>query len=76
MRVASLTKENIGEGVGVNGVTTRLRVNYEPGSAQGPASLVLKLPAALPGAQGNRAPARVLTRTRYASTTNWRGACP
>ena len=51
VRVASLTKENIGEGVGVNGVTTRLRVDYEPGSAQGPASLVLKLPAALPASK-------------------------
>ena len=60
VRVAALTKENIGEGVGVNGVTTRLRVDYEPGSAQGPASLVLKLPAALAGEQGNRTPARVL----------------
>ena len=47
----ALTKENIGEGVGVNGVTTRLRVDYEPGSAQGPASLVLKLPAALPASK-------------------------
>ncbi len=47
VRVAALSKENIGEGVGVNGVTTRLRVDYEPGSAPGPASLVLKLPAAL-----------------------------
>ena len=51
VRVAALTKENIGEGVGVNGVTTRLRVDYEPGSAQGPASLVLKLPAALPASK-------------------------
>ena len=46
VRVSALAKENIGEGVGVNGVTTRLRVDYKPGSAQGPASLVLKLPAA------------------------------
>ena len=51
VRVAALTKENIGEGVGVNGVTTRLRVDYEQGSAQGPASLVLKLPAALPASK-------------------------
>ena len=49
--VATIDTEGIGEGVGVNGLTSRLRVTYAPGSAEGPASLVLKLPAALPAAK-------------------------
>ena len=44
--VAGVTPENIGEGVGVNGITMRLRIAYAPGSVDGPASFVLKLPPA------------------------------
>ncbi len=49
--VAAIDMEGIGEGVGVNGLTSRLRVTYAPGSAEGLASLVLKLPASLPAAK-------------------------
>lgn len=46
VRVASVTAENIGEGVGVNGMTARLRVGYAEGD--GPPSFVIKLPPTLP----------------------------
>ena len=51
VRVAALSAESIGEGVGVNGLTSRLRVAYETGSDEGPSSLVLKLPATHPASK-------------------------
>lgn len=50
VRVASVEPESIGEGVGVNGLTSRLRVRYEPGCG-GPPSFVLKLPPTHPAAR-------------------------
>ena len=49
VRVASVDKESIGEGVGVNGMTVRLRVRY--GDGDGPASFVIKLPPELPASK-------------------------
>ena len=46
VRVASVTAESIGEGFGVNGMTSRLRVEYSGGD--GPPSFVMKLPATMP----------------------------
>ena len=51
VRVASVTPESIGEGVGVNGMTARLHIRYAPGSGAGPASLVAKLPPTLPASK-------------------------
>ncbi|MDE2802284.1 MAG: phosphotransferase, partial [Chloroflexota bacterium] len=50
VRVASVEPESIGEGVGVNGLTLRLRVWYEPG-CDGPPSFVLKLPPTHPASK-------------------------
>ena len=49
VRVASLDKESIGEGVGVNGTTVRLRVRYSDGD--GPPSFVIKLPPEQPASK-------------------------
>ena len=50
VRVAAVETESIGEGVGANGLTSRLRVRYAPGG-DGPPSFVLKLPPALPASK-------------------------
>ncbi|MDE2968499.1 MAG: DUF1679 domain-containing protein [Chloroflexota bacterium] len=51
VRVAALSAESIGEGAGVNGLTSRVRVEYESGSDDGPASFVLKLPPTHPASK-------------------------
>ena len=49
VRVAALSAESIGEGAGVNGLTSRVRVQYETGA--GPESFVLKLPPTHPASK-------------------------
>jgi len=46
--VTTVTPENISEAAGANGVTVRLKVAYAYGSAPGPASMIIKLPATAP----------------------------
>jgi hypothetical protein len=53
VQVSSVTPEAIGEGTGQNGVTSRLRVTYAAGSAVGPATMIIKLPATAPAVKQN-----------------------